>query len=122
MIISVESIFPSYTTKEMPSEELRFLLTTLAAQLSVDVAGIFEVQPVTRQIDLLAAERFGGLDEAAQKTALARLAERISAVSPTQSPTIEAAGDGEALFYPFTVTDSITGVLALYATRPSTYT
>ena len=121
MIISVESIFPSYTPKELPIDELGYLLATLPPQLAVDVAGIFELHQVSRQIDLLAAERFGSLDDEAQETALRRLAERIGAVSLNGSPQITAAGEGEALLYPFAVTDTITGVLALYSARQAVY-
>lgn len=105
----------------MPTEELRYLLATLPAQLPVDVAGIYEYHVVSRQVELLAAKHFGALDESAQDAALKLLAERISAALPSENPQIAAVDGGAALLYPFAVTDTITGVLALYSADAAAY-
>jgi signal transduction histidine kinase len=118
MITSGESIFPSYTPKAAPSEELRFLLTTLAAQVPADAAGIYEYYDPPRQLEPVALESFGSPDDPSQNQA--RLTERVGSALPAKTPQI--AGEGDTLLYPFAVTDSITGVLALYKAQPAPYT
>src|SRR4051812_43327983 len=117
MTISVESIFPSYTPKEMPVEELRFLLTTLAARLPIDLACIYESHEASRDLNLVVAQAFNAPSSEAQARICNLIRDEVAKRMPLEAQTVVpiSAFDNlpqqTALLYPFTVTDSINGVL-----------
>jgi len=127
MNISVESIFPSYKPKEMPTEELRFLLKTITTQLPVEVACIYEYHEVTKQIESVVSEQFAPFSPQKQDRICTQLAERFTKSLPSTEaqiiPIDALAGDTQqsALLYPFTITDTIIGVLALFSSGASSY-
>ncbi|MBI1259220.1 MAG: hypothetical protein GC204_17270 [Chloroflexi bacterium] len=130
MNISIESIFPSYKPKEMPTEELRFLLETITSQIPVDVACIYEYHDVSKQVESIVSERFGSISAAEQEKICDLLSQRVVEVLPGNVPQIiafqalkptKSAAEQSALIYPFIITDTISGVLTLCSTEPSAY-
>ena len=119
MNISVESIFPAYKPKEMPTEELRFLLETITTQLPVDVACIYEYYEVSKQVESIVSERFGAISAEEMDRICEQLAERAANALPNDKAQIIAIDalkrntPQSALVYPFTITDTISGVLAV---------
>ncbi len=125
MTISVENIFPSYKPKALPTQELHFLLQAITAQVPADMACIYEYHD--HKVDLIASESFDELPHAEQERVCDLLSEHISAAIPMLKPqtlALEPADNASlqsALLYPFPITDSISGVLALCAAAPSAY-
>jgi signal transduction histidine kinase len=127
MTISVESIFPSYKPKELPTDELRFLLETLTAQVPVDLACIYEYRAVTHDTEAIVSESFGELSPKQQDQVCTAIADQVRALLPMKEPIIQPinALDDQtaqsALLYPFPITDAITGILSLFSLGAKTY-
>ncbi len=127
MTINVENIFPVYKPKAMPSEQLRFLLETVITQVPVDLACIYEYSAATQTIEAVASESFGELASEEQTRACHLVSEHLLTLLPLSEPQIiplkaaENAPLQSALFYPFPITDAISGVLSLGSISPKTY-
>ncbi len=127
MTINVDNIFPVYKPKAMPSEQLRFLLETVITQVPVDLACIYEYNTTTQAINAVASESFGELVGEEQERACRAVSERLLTLLPLTDPQIiqlkalDHAPLQSALFYPFPITDTISGVLSLGSLSPKTY-
>ncbi len=127
MTINVENIFPVYKPKVLPSEQLRFLLETVTTQVPVDLACIYEYSAVTQTIDAVASESFGELSDEQQDHTCSAVSKVLLPQLPLNEPLIQPLKATanvplqSVLFYPFSITDVISGVLALSSVNPKTY-
>ena len=127
MTINVDNIFPVYKPKALPNEQLRFLLETVITQVPVDLACIYEFNSTTQVLEPVASEAFGEITGDAQQQACRLVSEHILARLPLNEPQIVALevpnpiSLQSALFFPFPITDTISGVLSLVSVNPDTY-
>ncbi|MCC6801272.1 MAG: hypothetical protein IT319_00200 [Anaerolineae bacterium] len=124
MIISRDNTnFPSYTSNAIPTEELRFLLETLPAHLPVDFACIYQCRERTNGVDLIASATFGALAAETQQQTAADLKNAVVAAMPPKEPALIAIGSDQdsALLYPFPISGSLHGVVALVAFSRNVY-
>src|SRR3954462_4215979 len=90
MNISVENIFPSYKPKEIPTEELRFLLEMITAQIPTDQACIFEYNANSKKIERVVSVLFDELSTEEQERVSDLVREYIIAEVPNIEPQIIA--------------------------------
>ena len=127
MTINVDNIFPVYKPKALPSEQLRFLLETVITQVTVDLACIYEFNSVTQMLEPVASEPFIKITSEDQQRACRMISEHILARLPLNEPQIvqlevpNPTSLQSALFFPFPITDTISGVLSLVSVTPNTY-
>lgn len=123
MIISRDSIFSSHAPKEMPTEELRFLLDTISMQVPVDLACIYETRDPQDSVTLIAVEASGTLAPQEREPLSVALGEQVAAMLPLAEPTVIALDESwqSALLYPFPISETIQGILALACASPNTY-
>src|SRR3954469_20211056 len=127
MNISVESIFPSYKPKEIPAQELRFLLNLITAEIPSDQAYIYEYNATSNKIKLLVSESFDELSPQEQDRVCDLVREHVITELPNIEPQIitlnavDNASLQSALLYPFSITDTLSGVLSLFSVSSSAY-